>query len=194
MVCLPTKRVPSVRSAVPTIRLRRRTALVLAALAWSFWQAPASAQDAGRGKGSSGLTVPRFASLKVDRVNLRQGPGTDYPTAWVFQRAGWPLEILREFEGWRQVRDVDDTVGWVQGAMLSGRRTALVRRQSGQSDTVPLRADNSERSEPVAHLEPGIVAAVLGCDGRWCRISVGDVRGYIEQSRLWGVYPGENLK
>lgn len=154
--------------------------------------------DAVRAKGGTGLALPRFASLKVDRVNLRQGPGTDYPTAWVYQRAGWPVEILREFEGWRQVRDSDDTVGWVQGAMLSGRRTVLVRggAQSG-SDTpagIPLRADASERGNPVAYVEPGVVGGVLACDGRWCRLSVGEVRGWIEQSRLWGVYPGEAFR
>lgn len=162
---------------------------------------PASAQspgDAVRAKGGTGLALPRFASLKVDRVNLRQGPGTEYPTAWVYQRAGWPVEILREFEGWRQVRDSDDTVGWVQGAMLSGRRTVLVRggaqNAPDASNAIPLRADASERSSPVAYVEPGIVGGVLACDGRWCRMSVGEVRGWIEQSRLWGVYPGEAFR
>src|SRR5262245_40174978 len=31
---------------------------------------------------ASGLPLPRFVSLKSDRVNLRSGPGTDYPTSW----------------------------------------------------------------------------------------------------------------
>ena len=30
-----------------------------------------------------GLKVLRYVSLKADRVQLRQGPGTDYPVAWV---------------------------------------------------------------------------------------------------------------
>src|SRR6516165_2302039 len=76
--------------------------------------------------GASGLPVPRFVSLKSDRVNLRQGPGTEYPTAWVFRRAGLPVEVIHEFEGWREVRDAEGTTGWVLGAMLSGRRTAVV--------------------------------------------------------------------
>src|SRR5262245_55806966 len=76
--------------------------------------------------GGSGLAVPRFVSLKSDRVNLRQGPGTDYPTAWVFRRAGLPVEVIKEFESWRQVRDAEGTTGWVLGSMLSGRRTALI--------------------------------------------------------------------
>ncbi len=48
--------------------------------------------------GASGLPVPRFVSLKSDRVNLRKGPGTDYPTAWVYRRAGRPAAVVTEFE------------------------------------------------------------------------------------------------
>ncbi len=59
----------------------------------------------------SGLPVPRFVSLKSDRVNLRNGPGTDYPTGWVYRRAGLPLEVVKEFEGWRQVRDAEGVNG-----------------------------------------------------------------------------------
>ena len=73
-----------------------------------------SAAETDAQRGTSGLALPRFVSLKVDRVNLRQGPGTDYPTAWVYHRAGLPVEILKEFEGWRQIRDADGAVGWVR--------------------------------------------------------------------------------
>ena len=86
--------------------------------------AAAAAQQAT--PGASGLPVPRFVSLKSDRVNMRKGPGTDYPTAWVYRRAGLPLEVIKEFEGWRQVRDADGASGWVLQTFLSGRRTALV--------------------------------------------------------------------
>src|SRR5438105_1200284 len=37
---------------------------------------------------ASGLPVPRYVSLKSDRVNLREGPSKDHRTVWVFQRAG----------------------------------------------------------------------------------------------------------
>jgi SH3-like domain-containing protein len=154
-------------------------------------------------RGSTGLAVPRFVSLKVDRVNLRQGPGTEYPTSWVFHRAGLPVEILKEFEGWRQIRDAEGAVGWVQGVMLSGRRTALVSPWELKSSTAtaatartpaPLRDDDRPDAPAIAFAEPGVVAGVMACDGRWCRVSVGGVRGYIEQVKLWGVYAGEIVK
>src|SRR5689334_4887134 len=149
--------------------------------------------------GASGLALPRFASLKSDRVNLRQGPGTDYPTAWVFRRAGLPVEIVKEFESWRQVRDAEGTTGWVLGSMLSGRRTAVVlpwelKAGAPQAASAALLDDDSASARPLAYVEAGVLASIISCDGRWCRISVDGYRGYIEQVKLWGAYQGEVIK
>ena len=149
--------------------------------------------------GASGLPVPRFVSLKSDRVNLRQGPGTEYPTAWVFRRAGLPVEVIKEFESWRQVRDAEGTTGWVLGSMLSGRRTAVilpweVKAGQTQQTLAVLRDDDSERADAVAQVEAGVLASIITCDGKWCRVSVGGFRGYIEQAKLWGAYKDEVIK
>ncbi len=140
----------------------------------------------------------RFASLKSDRVNLRAGPGTEYPTVWVYRRAGLPLEIIKEFEGWRQVRDADGATGWVLQYFLSGRRTALVMPWEAKAGSLPpqvdLYGDDSERSRVVARVEAGVIANIASCDGRWCRITIDDYKGYMPQKRLWGVYEGEIVK
>jgi SH3-like domain-containing protein len=146
----------------------------------------------------SGLPIPRFVSLKSDRVNMRNGPGTDYPTGWVYRRAGLPLEVIKEFEGWRQVRDADGAEGWVLQAFLSGRRTALVlpweRKTSNAAPIVGIFASDSASSGIVANVEAGVIANLHNCDGRWCRVSVEKYNGYVEQKKLWGVYDGEMLK
>jgi SH3-like domain-containing protein len=155
--------------------------------------APAAAVPTG-----SGLPVPRFVSLKSDRVNLRNGPGTDYPTGWVFRRAGLPLEVVKEFEGWRQVRDADGVTGWVLQSFLSGRRTALVlpweRKSSTTVPVVPVNSSDSASSSIVANVEAGVIANLHSCDGRWCRVTIEQYSGYIEQKKLWGVYEGEMVK
>lgn len=146
----------------------------------------------------SGLPVPRFVSLKSDRVNLRNGPGTDYPTGWVFRRAGLPLEIVKEFESWRQVRDSEGATGWVLQSFLSGRRTALVlpweRKPSTPPPLVPIQSSDSRRSGVVANVEAGVIADLHTCDGRWCRVTIDTYSGFIEQKKLWGVYQGETIK
>ena len=63
--------------------------------------------------GESRLPIPRFVSLKSDRVNVRKGPSTDQAIVWVFSRAGLPVEIIAESDNWRRVRDSEGADGWV---------------------------------------------------------------------------------
>ena len=67
--------------------------LVLAAV----FAVPARAVDPNIGS-TTGLPLPRFASLKSDRVNLREGPSKDHRTKWIYEKAGLPVEITAEFE------------------------------------------------------------------------------------------------
>jgi SH3-like domain-containing protein len=149
---------------------------------------------------TSGMKVPRYVSLKSDHVLLRQGPGAEYPTAWVFKRTGLPVEIVEEMEVWRKVRDAGGTVGWVHMSLLSGRRTALIlpwEIKEGQAQHPPsatLRDDDRESARAIAQIEAGVLAGIIGCENGWCRVSVGNYRGYIEQSKLWGTYPNEQIK
>ena len=159
----------------------------------------ALAQTADLGVKGTGLALPRYVSLKSDRVNVRKGPGFDYPVAWTYQRVGLPVEILKEFETWRQVRDSEGTEGWVLQNLLSGRRTALVTpwdakaepAADGTPPSVALHEGASEGSSVVALIEPGVLATILGCDKSWCRVSIAEQRGYIAQGKLWGVYRDE---
>ena len=180
-------------------RARCGLGMVLAALVAAgaalgpLWAGVAAAQ-----KSESGLPLPRFVSLKADRVTLRAGPGTEYPTSWVYRQAGLPLEVLSELEGWRQVRDAEGATGWIVQSLLSGRRTALVTPwdvKPGQPvPQVAVRADESERSRAVVNVEAGVIANIHACDGRWCHVTIDRFRGYVQQKQLWGVYENEILK
>jgi SH3-like domain-containing protein len=165
------------------------------ALAQAGREATASS-DTGTADGAQTL---RYVSLKADRVFLRKGPGTNYPVAWVFQRAGLPVEVIREFDVWRQVRDSGGTTGWVHSSLLSGRRTALilpweVKEGQAQVPLATLRNDDYEDAAAVAQVEAGALASIIACENGWCRVSIGDYRGYIEQEKLWGTYPNEDIR
>lgn len=179
-------------------RSRYFSALCAALLA-AFSLGSLAAQAAGEPVGKvSGLPVPRYVSLKTDRVNLREGPSKDHRTAWVFQRAGMPVEITAEFEMWRRIRDAGGTEGWVLHSLLSGRRTAVVMpwAKTG-SEPLALRDSADDKGSVVAQLQPNVIASVKKCTDGWCRLSIAqpgrDLSGYIKQDRLWGVYPNEKL-
>ncbi|WP_421696121.1 SH3 domain-containing protein [Aestuariivirga sp.] len=149
-------------------------------------------QEAARPVGPSGLPIPRFVSLKAEKVNVRRGPSSDHPVAWVFQRKGLPVEIVAEFENWRRVRDSDGEEGWILQNMLAGKRTAVIAPWK-QGVSIPLHTSPKDESGLVAEVGAGVVAEVEGCDGQWCELSAGGYDGYITQTQLWGVYPGEKV-
>lgn len=180
-----------------TVRLGAGLAALLVIVAAAGLPAPGWTQGASSATtrtGPSGLPLPRFVSLKSDRVNLRKGPSTEHPVAWEFRRAGLPVEIIAEFENWRQVRDSEGAEGWVFHSLLSGRRTALVAPWEKGTVTVPLYERRSTGSDIVAHLEVGVLGSVLRCDGEWCEFSVDGYSGWVRQDRLWGVYRGETVE
>ena len=148
-----------------------------------------AAVGAGPTWADTGLKVPRFVSLKSDTVNLRRGPGRQYPILWVYKRKALPLEVIREHDTWRQVRDWEGTKGWVHQATLSGRRTIVV---IGRVRT--LRSEPAADAAPVARAESGVVGRLLACRGGWCRVHVSTYRGWLRRSDFWGVYTRERVR
>ena len=151
---------------------------------------PAAPPEPAKGT-STGLPLPRFASLKTDEVNLRSGPGLRYPIQWVYKRRDLPVEIEREFEVWRLISDSDGVKGWVHQATLVGRRTFVV---VGVEQT--LRNGARDDAEPVARLKPGVIGRIRGCDANapWCQVQVGDYRGWLKRESFWGTYPTEAVQ
>ncbi|MBR0652522.1 hypothetical protein GXW78_22895 [Roseomonas terrae] len=144
--------------------------------------------------GVTNLPLPRFAALRSDEVNLRAGPGTRFPIEWTYQRRELPVEITREFELWRRIRDPEGTEGWVHQSTLMGRRSAIVRAAPGTE--AALRRQPEDTAPLVARLRPGVVVRLRQCEARsvWCEAQTGDHRGYIRRADVWGVMPDEEVK
>lgn len=171
--------------------LRHKLAGLLLALGALLPAVPVSADQIGT---ASGLPVPRYVSLKSDRVNLREGPSKDHRTTWIFERAGLPVEITAEFETWRKVRDSEGSEGWVLHSLLSGRRTALVTPWKKNGPPTLLYKKPSADSALQAKLEPNVLVNVRSCDKVWCRVNGEGFDGFVMQSQLWGVYPNELIE
>jgi SH3-like domain-containing protein len=140
-------------------------------------------------KGSnSGLAIPRFVSLRPAQVNLRAGPGERYQIEWVYQRRDLPVEIEREFDIWRLIRDQDGVRGWVQEVMLMGRRSFEV---TGTDRT--LRHDPDDKARAVAILKVGVIGHIRACAAKsdWCQVQVDDYRGWLRRAEFWGTLPDE---
>ena len=65
--------------------------IVLAFSIFSVSQPVQAAGNEGAAGSASGLPVPRYVSLKSERVNVRTGPTKDHDVAWVFTKQGLPV-------------------------------------------------------------------------------------------------------
>jgi SH3-like domain-containing protein len=166
------------------------------ALLMALAPAPLAPQQAFAAEGvqtgsATGLRLPRYASLRFDKTNVREGPTKNHRTAWIFQKAGLPVEIIGEFDTWRRIRDSEGAEGWVLASLLSGRRTALVAPWR-KADVLPI-YPKPGAPDVVAKLQSGVLANIKVCQAGWCRVFGEGFEGFIPQGDLWGVYPDEAL-
>lgn len=135
---------------------------------------------------TTGLPLPRFVSLDADPVNVRFGPGRQYPINWVFAREGLPVLIVAEFDNWRKIRDHEGKEGWIHASLLSSLRTFMVSGQIRE-----LRRTAGADARIVLRAEPGVIGELLDCEGDWCHVEIEGRRGWILRSEVWGVLPDE---
>ncbi|MEX2630258.1 MAG: SH3 domain-containing protein [Tistlia sp.] len=139
---------------------------------------------------ASGLPIPRFVSLRAAEVNLRAGPGLQYPIEWVYRRPDLPVEVIDEFDNWRKLRDWEGTEGWVHSSMIQAKRTAQVLA-TGDGGPRTLRRAPGTDAPAVATLQPEALGTLVGCDKGWCQLAFGAFQGWLSQEAFFGVHPAE---
>ena len=160
----------------------KRAVLALALLTAGHGVLPALADGAGEVQISrfSGKPVPRFESLKHEKVNGRKGPGEDYQVRWEYARKGLPMLIIKESGDWRYVRDPMGDEVWIKKTQLSSQPNALTL-----GDFV-LKAGRAGDSSEVAKVPAGAVVSLESCDEDLCQVRAGKYRGWAPRDQLWG--------
>ena len=149
---------------------------------------PSYAQEAKLTVRGSGLPVPRYVTLKFNEVNLRAGPGREYPVLWSYRKAGLPLLVEAEFGAWRKVVDHEGTTGWMRGSVLSLRRMVLVTNGSAKIYT-----SANAQSNVIAIAERDALLELQACPSAMCKVAKDGVRGWMKRGALWGVLATEVL-
>lgn len=142
---------------------------------------------------SSGYPLPRFVSFLSDEANVRTGPGKKYPIKWVVKQEGLPVEVIREFEHWRLIKDHEGEEGWVFKTLLSGKRMALIHSDFHVKAYATEDYKDQEKPNVSMMLEPLCLVEVRSCKEDMCQIFASDLLGWIERKSLWGVYADENF-
>jgi len=146
--------------------------------------APASyAQERGP---VTNLPLPRFVSMKAKEGNVRRGPSLTHRIDWVFQHNNMPLLITAEFGHWRRVQDMEGQGGWMHYALLSGVRTAIVRKPD-----LALRLRPNIAAATAVFAEERAIVKLEECLIDWCEVSAGGHSGWAPKADLWGVWDDE---
>lgn len=147
------------------------------------------AADGGALAAEAKKALPYYASISAGRARMRTGPDKTYPASWLYQRADLPVRVIATFKQWRKVEDPDGTQGWMLAALLSERRTAIVR------GTLPvdMRASPSIGAKLSWRAAPGVVGRISQCGSGWCRLDVRGQSGFVDITHLWGVDVTERL-
>jgi SH3-like domain-containing protein len=152
-----------------------------AALAWLAWTLAGAAAAAERAT-PSGLPVPRYVSLKFDKVNARAGPGDDHRLLWVYRVRSLPVQVVAETSEWRRICDPEGQLAWVHKRTTDGRRMAI----NVSPAPAALRRKPKDAASAVGYLNSRALAALDRCEKGWCRVKVEGVSGWAKEGELWG--------
>ena len=122
-----------------------------------------------------------YMSLKNKKVNVRYGPGLDYPIKFVFNKKNYPVEIIDKKENFRKILDFKKNSGWIHRSQLKKNSSFITL------DTVILFSDSTKFSRPIAKIESGRLLNKKKCNLNWCRVETGEYKGWVLKENLWGL-------
>ena len=122
-----------------------------------------------------------YMSLKYNKVNVRYGPGKDYPIKFIFNKKNYPVEIIDQKENFRKIIDLKKNSGWIHWSQLKKSSSLIVLSEA------ILFSDNTKFSRPIAKIEVGRLLNKKKCNLNWCKVETGKYKGWVLKENLWGL-------
>jgi len=134
----------------------------------------------------TGLDIPRFVSLKSNDVNMRVGPSVNYPIKIKYIQKNIPVEIIKEFDVWRQVKDFKNNIGWLHKSLIQGDRYVLINLDQKEIDIF-----SRPNGYKIGLIKKNNILKLKKCLISWCYINNSNLSGWINKEEIWGVYKKE---
>ena len=121
-----------------------------------------------------------FLSLKNNKVNVRYGPGLDYPVKYIYKKIHLPVKVIDKRENFRKIIDFKKNSGWIHISQLKNSKSFITLKEK------ILFKKPSFFSKPILKLETGRLLIVKKCKNNWCKIETGKHSGWINDEDIWG--------
>ena len=123
-----------------------------------------------------------YLSLKNNKVNVRYGPGFDYPVKYIYKKNFLPVQVIDKKENFRRIVDFKKNSGWIHISQLKKTNSLIVLK-----DKI-LFKKSTKFSKPIAKLEKGRLLIVKKCQKKWCKVKTGEFTGWINSYNIWGKF------
>ena len=122
----------------------------------------------------------KYLSLKIKLVNVRYGPGFDYPIKYVYKKKYLPVEVIDKKENFRRIIDFKKNSGWIHISQLKKSNSLIILENK------ILFKKPSRFSKPLAKLEKGRLLIIKKCKNKWCQVTTDNYKGWIDTNNIWG--------
>ncbi len=129
---------------------------------------------------SSSFAEEIFLSLKKNKVNVRYGPGFDFPVKYIYKKINFPIKQIDKKENFRRIIDIKKNSGWIHISQLKKVNSVIALQ-----DKV-LFKKSSLFSKPIAKIQKGRLLVILKCQNKWCKVKTQNFKGWIDKNNLWG--------
>ena len=121
-----------------------------------------------------------FLMLKNSKVNVRMGPGMDYPIKFIYKKKYLPVKIIDKKNNFRKIIDHKKNSGWIHWTQLKKINSLLVL-----SDRILFKKP-TYNSKPLANIKSGRLFVIEKCKKNWCKVSSQSYSGWITTENVWG--------
>ena len=122
-----------------------------------------------------------FLSLKKNKVNVRYGPGFEYPIKYIYKKINLPIKQIDKKENFRRIIDHKNNSGWIHVSQLKKVNSLIPK-----IDKI-LFSKPTNFSKPLAKIEKGRVLLIQNCNDDWCKVKTGNFKGWVKIENSWGI-------
>ena len=122
----------------------------------------------------------KFLSLKKNKVNVRYGPGFEFPVKYMYEKKNLPIKQIDKKDNFRRIIDYKKNSGWIHISQLKKANSVIVT-----NDKIMFKK-SSIFSEPIARIKEGRLLIVTRCNNEWCKVKTENLNGWVKKKDLWG--------